>query len=1420
MRLLPVLLCAVAFSTSTLAQAPADAQLPPALRDWRAWTLKDLEYRACPFLGSSAATAPNEFICAWPARLNLSSNAHGATFAIRWRVEAPSWVPLPGEGQNWPQQVTVNGQRQPVLYRPSHRAPALWLVPGSYEIAGRIPWTEQPQSLAVPAQVGLVSLSVDGKPVTPVQRDGNWITLGRVNAAPPEADSTELRVYRKLADDVPATLATRVLLNVSGQAREEVFGPALPPGFEPTTLTSTWPARVDGEGKLHVQVQPGSETLELDARANVPLQDVVAKLGAEPWPKQEVWSYEASPRLRVTAASGQLQLDPRQAEVPAEWQSLPAFALGDGAKLMIEERSRGLAADEANRLNLQREAWLDFSGNGWYAHDRVNGNLLQGWRFDVAAPFSLEQATALNAQQAGGEPLLITRGANPGATGVEWRTSHVDLAAGLRIATPVAMPITGWQQTFDGVQATLHFPFGYKLLAAPGADSAGGSWISAWSLLDVFLCAIVVLLAWRSLGLLGAAAVVVYLLLGYQESGRPLWTLLATLAFVLIARAIPAGRLGSVALWLRRAALLLLVLWALPFVATQVRYALYPQLEEQGLAYRGVNRVPVNADGRGMAYNAPTDQVPQMQAEETEAASAPVAEAPPAPPAPRAPMPQKALKGEPKSAQGQALDTVVVTGSNIRRVDIETSSPVVDIDRAAVQKGYAQSKQKQIEHYSETTVIQTGGGAPDWTLGSTAWLSWSGPVLATQTVHLLIAPPWLVRPLRIVLAALLAWLIWQLFRNMPRPATPRGAIAAVSVLLLAVLGFGAPAHAQNYPPADLLAQLRARAMEAPKCAPVCASAAEAQVAANGDSVSVALEVHAGERIAVPLPNDAAGAAVKSIQVDGVAEEAVARNETGVLWLALGRGVHRVQIDYAASADKVALAFPLKPAHVLFQGKGWEASGLSEERLLTETLTLVRAHDSARGSPATGVQQFPPYVRVQRDLSLGLEWTVRTTVERIAPAQGGFTVDVPALPGEHVSSTGIKVENGKIPAALGEGDASSGWESTLDRGDTLALTAPALAERAEVWSIVVSPTWHVEFNGVPGVGPEQGENANEFRRFEFHPLPGETLSLHITRPAPAQGASRAIDAVSLITQAGQRASTHELAFRLRASQGGDQVVALPNDAEILGVVRDGQALNVRLLDGKLSLPIVPGTHNYDVRFRDASALGPHARTPELNLGTPVANLALTLKMPADRWLLATFGPPVGPAVLYWGELIVMIALAWALSRTRRTRLRFHHWFLLGIGFSTFSWSALLIVVAWLFAFDWRARGAGSPVYWRFNVMQIALVLLTIAALIALVSAIPQGLLGEPDMRVAGNGSSAQSLQWFSDHSAETLPQSSAISLPLWVYKVLMLAWALWLANALISWLRDGFTAWTRDGYWRAKPAVVPAAAATDVPAENA
>src|SRR6185437_5833081 len=55
----------------------------------------------------------------------------------------------------------------------------------------------------------------------------------------------------------------------------------------------------------------------------------------------------------------------------------------------------------------------------WFARDRVGGEMLRGWRFDVAKPMTLERADALNAvfRQRKGESLLVTHGVEPGLTG-------------------------------------------------------------------------------------------------------------------------------------------------------------------------------------------------------------------------------------------------------------------------------------------------------------------------------------------------------------------------------------------------------------------------------------------------------------------------------------------------------------------------------------------------------------------------------------------------------------------------------------------------------------------------------------------------------------------------------------------------------------------------------------------------------------------------------------------------------------------------------------------------------------------------------------------------------------------------------------------------------------------------------------------
>ena len=88
---------------------------------------------------------------------------------------------------------------------------------------------------------------------------------------------------------------------------------------------------------------------------------------------------------------------------------------------------------------------------------------------------------------------------------------------------------------------------------------------------------------------------------------------------------------------------------------------------------------------------------------------------------------------------------------------------------------------------------------------------------------------------------------------------------------------------------------------------------------------------------------------------------------------------------------------------------------------------------------------------------------------------------------------------------------------------------------------------------------------------------------------------------------------------------------------------------------------------------------------------------------------------------------------------------------------------------------------------------------------MVAAIPMGLLGTPDMHVVGNGSTGQYLTWFADRADALTPVARAWSLPMWVYKALILTWALWLSLALLAWLPWTWRCFVRDGFFRSRPA---------------
>jgi hypothetical protein len=554
-----------------------------------------------------------------------------------------------------------------------------------------------------------------------------------------------------------------------------------------------------------------------------------------------------------------------------------------------------------------------------------------------------------------------------------------------------------------------------------------------------------------------------------------------------------------------------------------------------------------------------------------------------------------------------------------------------------------------------------------------------------------------------------------------------------------------------------------------------------------------------------------------VVLDG--KPAVALREIdGVTWLVLRPGVHTVLVSGALPrADSVQLPLGLAPRFLTVQARGWKVDGVREDGRPEPTLQLSRL-ERAGGGEALRPGALPAFARVTRTLSLGLTWEVETQVERLSPPGSAVVLQIPLLPGEAVLTADLPVKGGTVSVNLPPGTPGLSWRSTLEQQPALTLTAPRTASWVERWVLVAGPTWHVELGGIAPVHPGAPDDAHQPT---WLPWPEESVTVKSSRPEGIGGATLTLDSGREEVRPGIRATEVSLDLVFRTSRGGQHALTLPPSIELLGVAVNGQSQPARVESGRLLVALTPPVSRVQARWREARGLSIAFLPSAVDVGAPGANVDVVVSMPGDRWLLWLAGPTFGPAVLFWSVLLVTFLVAVALSRVPHSPLRLAAWVLLGVGLTQVSVPSAAVVVVWLLAIGWRAAaGARVRPWWLFDWMQLALVVLTGFAFLALFEAVRRGLLGQPDMQIAGNGSVVSALRWSADRVPGALPQPLVVSVPLLVYRLAMLAWALWLATALLRWVRQGWQALGTGGLWRPRPPKVAMTPAAPPPAPPA
>jgi hypothetical protein len=271
--------------------------------------------------------------------------------------------------------------------------------------------------------------------------------------------------------------------------------------------------------------------------------------------------------------------------------------------------------------------------------------------------------------------------------------------------------------------------------------------------------------------------------------------------------------------------------------------------------------------------------------------------------------------------------------------------------------------------------------------------------------------------------------------------------------------------------------------------------------------------------------------------------------------------------------------------------------------------------------------------------------------------------------------------------------------------------------------------------------------------------------------------------------------------VRTSRGGQHQLELPQDASLQKVSIQGRSQPIRQEGRNVVIPLVPGTQRITLEWQQPSSGMWCYHPPRVSIGAPAVNASITIHVPEHRWILWASGPRLGPAVLFWGVLLIVVLISIGLGKTTLAPLKTRHWLLLTMGLTQIHPGMALIIVGWLLALGIRNTTLPRGGWVSFNFAQFFLAGWTAAALSGLYMAIENGLMGIPDMQIAGNQSTSRILNWTQDRIAGFMPDPWIISFPEGVFHGLMLLWSLWLAFALLNWLKWGWQCFTRGGAWK-------------------
>jgi hypothetical protein len=600
----------------------------------------------------------------------------------------------------------------------------------------------------------------------------------------------------------------------------------------------------------------------------------------------------------------------------------------------------------------------------------------------------------------------------------------------------------------------------------------------------------------------------------------------------------------------------------------------------------------------------------------------------------------------------------------------------------------------------------------------------------------------------------------------------------------------------DYPSSELLKILEDRLLEKPDCLPDCADISQINISILSDRLKVVLTVHAAIDTVIPLPANAGEWLPDHITIDTKPAAGIRQDLQKHIWVYVEKGRHQLVLrGQPPPRNRFHMPIQLKPRYINTRSVGWDIQGISVDGQIADSLQFNRIQKNA--VKKSNYVTIPPFFQVERILNIGLQWHVITTVKRITSANHPVSIEIPLLDGESLTTGDIQVKNHKALVSMKANQVQVQWQSVLEYQPKIHLESPQTNQWVETWILDADTLLHVDFEGIPVI---HYQNTQGKHRPTWQPWPSESVDITLSKLTPIDGKNLTIDQVKMGLHPGKRFHRVNLSMNVRVSMGQTHIVKIPEQAIIQEVHIDRRSLPVSAEQNEIQLPLDPGEHSVHINWHQPDPSYCFLKFPKVQIGEAV-NATMNLHLPGNSWILWTHGPTLGPVVLFWSHLILLAIIAFALSCLNMTPLNAWQWFLLGIGLTQIHIFEAILVVCWFLIFYYRKHHTMPDSRWLFNLRQLGLIFWSGVALYLIYMAIHSGLLGIPQMQIKGNGSSWRFLSWYHDQIINTLPQPWVLFLPMYIFRIAMLMWALWMAHCLIKWLRWMWMCFSEGGIFR-------------------